>query len=207
MMKNVFYLSISFVCLVIYLTFRIMSVQSGLLNSSVSVAPNNYKFNDLVVQIIHRKQEILKEYLNQESIKAEFIKYLQQSSKQEARQIKIIDQQWVQGLAEEFIHQILNRPMSQVLIKFQSMHSGYDEIFITDQQGVIIALTNKTSDYLQSDEKWWQIALVDESGYGSVEQDLSSFSEGIPIFFSMKMNEFTIIIKALININSIKSEF
>jgi len=62
------------------------------------------------------------------------------------------------------------------------------EVFLTDIQGLNIAMTNRTSDYLQSDEEWWQKAYA--GGGGSMYISEVKFDEstqtwaidvGIPI--------------------------
>lgn len=56
------------------------------------------------------------------------------------------------------ITEILNSPMSHFLQEIQSIDEKEIEIFVTDRHGYNIAMTNKTSDYFQADEKWWQFA-------------------------------------------------
>jgi len=55
------------------------------------------------------------------------------------------------------------------------------ELFMTDRRGAVVASTNKTTDYYQADEEWWQRAF--NGGLGSVhhselEYDASSKAEG-----------------------------
>jgi HAMP domain-containing protein len=60
--------------------------------------------------------------------------------------------------------------LSRQIVK--SPHFG--EVFITDTYGFNVALTNPTSDFVQSDENWWQNAVDNGISIGSVEFDSSA---------------------------------
>jgi methyl-accepting chemotaxis protein len=76
------------------------------------------------------------------------------------------DRDWVEGTpaGEERKAAILARPISDLLRSHQAFYRDrYDfellgEIFLTDRYGANVAETDITSDYLQSDEGWWQEA-------------------------------------------------
>ena len=53
-----------------------------------------------------------------------------------------------------------------------SLHFG--EVFITDEFGYNVSLTNPTSDFVQSDEGWWQTAMDNGISVGDVEYDSSA---------------------------------
>lgn len=52
------------------------------------------------------------------------------------------------------------------LQSYQAIFPNNIEIFVTDRYGGVVATTNRTSDYLQADEAWWQVA--DNQGQGAV---------------------------------------
>ena len=55
-------------------------------------------------------------------------------------------------------------------------------MFVTDKYGALVASTNRTSDYYQADEDWWQAAYNNGEGaiyFGQPEFDESSQSFGI----------------------------
>ncbi len=54
----------------------------------------------------------------------------------------------------------------------QSPHFG--EIFFTDVNGFNVAMTNPTSDFVQSDESWWTSAFQNGISVGEVEYDRSA---------------------------------
>ncbi|MGI9317289.1 MAG: HAMP domain-containing protein [bacterium] len=54
----------------------------------------------------------------------------------------------------------------------KSLHFG--EVFITDEFGYNVSLTNPTSDFVQSDEGWWKTAMDNGISVGQVEFDSSA---------------------------------
>ena len=57
----------------------------------------------------------------------------------------------------------------------------FAEIFFTDRSGFNVALTNPTSDFVQSDEDWWQAAWSEHLAVGQVEYDKSAAAWSIDI--------------------------
>ena len=57
----------------------------------------------------------------------------------------------------------------------------FAEIFFTDRSGFNVALTNPTSDFVQSDEDWWQAAWSEHLAVGQVEYDKSAGAWSIDI--------------------------
>lgn len=52
--------------------------------------------------------------------------------------------------AENKVKDLLSNDASNLLMEFQDDNDGFSEIFITDANGQIASLTNKTSDYYQA---------------------------------------------------------
>ena len=52
----------------------------------------------------------------------------------------------------------LDHPLTSRLRQFRARFPLFGELFVTDEQGRLIAATNKTSDYWQADETWWRNA-------------------------------------------------
>ena len=59
---------------------------------------------------------------------------------------------------------VLTNRLAQELREFQSVNPLFAEIFLTDSRGQLIATTEKTSDYWQADESWWQRSSHVRSG-------------------------------------------
>ena len=97
--------------------------------------------------------------------------------------IEEIDKKW--KLAEKetitpFIEELTNNKLSQ-LFRIQSDYYkkeyGYEfigEIFATNKYGVNVGQTQKTSDYYQADEEWWQKAKKDGTYVRDVKYDESA---------------------------------
>jgi GAF domain-containing protein/HAMP domain-containing protein len=93
--------------------------------------------------------------------------------------INRLDQQWIaadaaNNNADPLVSEVLNNPISDQLRSFQGQFEQHVEVFLTATQGVSIATTNRTSDYNQADEEWWQIAYRDGIYIGQPEYDASS---------------------------------
>ncbi|MEZ4179984.1 MAG: PDC sensor domain-containing protein [Candidatus Doudnabacteria bacterium] len=100
-------------------------------------------------------------------------------------QILALDQHWKEtDQSDSFFEEFYTNPAAIELLKFQENHYGIPEIFLTGQAGFIIAQTNKTSDFYQADEEWWQKAYNQGQGqayYDQIEFDESAQSQSIPI--------------------------
>ena len=57
---------------------------------------------------------------------------------------------------ETLVADILNNSTSERLTEFRNSFPEELEVFLTDVQGANIAMTERTGDYLQADEDWWQ---------------------------------------------------
>ena len=51
---------------------------------------------------------------------------------------------------------VTTNPIAEALIRFQRYHPLFAEVFVTDKLGQLVAASEKTSDYWQADEQWWQ---------------------------------------------------
>lgn len=94
-----------------------------------------------------------------------------------------LDQQWLAaGETDLVIQSRLINVLASELTKFRDTFPDHSEVFVTNQYGALIAATNRTSDYYQADEVWWQAAYNDGLGavyIGEPELDESSNTFGI----------------------------
>ena len=73
-------------------------------------------------------------------------------------------------------------PEANAYLRSQVAASPYfAEIFFTDRSGFNVALTNPTSDFIQSDEEWWQNAWTRGISVGEVKYDESAGAWSIDI--------------------------
>jgi diguanylate cyclase (GGDEF)-like protein/PAS domain S-box-containing protein len=123
--------------------------------------------------------------------------------------IHAIEMMWENGDHSPVINDILTNPASNEMQAFvNTMNNGYgaqlfSEMFVTNKYGVVIATSGRTSDYLQSDEAWYQEALKEKSFFvGDVIFDASSstyaFSVAVKLYDSK--GESIGILTAILNI-------
>ena len=111
-------------------------------------------------------------------------------------------------LEDKSLANILNNPLSRRLQRLQKKHPMFAEIFLTDLQGCLIASTNKTSDYWQADEAWWQETANKKPGFVRLEgvhyddsAEVISLDVTIPVYGqSQQQNKPVGVLKAVIDI-------
>jgi len=84
-------------------------------------------------------------------------------------------------------------------------YSIFVEVFITNKFGANVAQTQKTTDYYQADEQWWQSAKKDGLYVSDVEYDKSSeiYSVEICVRINDEDGGFLGVLKAVMNIEEI----
>ena len=72
-------------------------------------------------------------------------------------EIMALDRDWNSARETDgLIRPFLSNECARVLIQFQKDNPQFIEIFVTDTNGLTVAAANKTSNYYQADEDWWQ---------------------------------------------------
>ncbi len=91
-------------------------------------------------------------------------------------QIKSMDQQWqaTPGVAD-FMKALMESECGRYIKKVQSSNSYFVEIFVMDNQGANVAMTDKTSDYWQGDEDKFKKSF--NNGDGAVFVDAVKFDQ------------------------------
>lgn len=109
---------------------------------------------------------------------------------------------------------LINNPAAEVLRSIMEIDEKsetqfkYAEIFITNAYGANIAQSEKTSDYIQSDETWWQKAkqngvFLSEGGY---DESAGVYASDIAIKIQDTDGNFIGVLKAVVNVESITNE-
>ncbi len=75
---------------------------------------------------------------------------------------------------------VLTNDMARRLEDFRSLHPLFAEIFVTDIKGQLVATTEKTSDYWQADEEWWQRGI--KVGYRRVYAEGITFDQSAKVY-------------------------
>jgi len=100
----------------------------------------------------------------QSAIAAQNAAYLGDSEAIRA-EVTRLDGQWVAaGDDDPLIKDRLGNQVAGELGKFKRNIPGFAEVFVTDRYGGLVAASDRTSDYNQGDEEWWQAAYSDGQG-------------------------------------------
>lgn len=124
------------------------------------------------------------------------------------------DKEWISAPKHKitpFMDLLINNDLSSELknkIKFYNERYGYNvvaEVFITNKHGANLIQTNKTSDYYQADELWWQRAkqsglYVTDVGY---DRSAEVFSTDICLRIDDASGNFIGVAKIVLNIREV----
>lgn len=118
-----------------------------------------------------------------------------------------VPQQEITPFMKALIDNQYSKQLRQISDSEDKLFNGkvYGEIFITNAYGANVAETNKTSDYKQSDEVWWQEAKKNGVYIGGVELDNSSGNISFPVAKRIddENGNFLGVTKAVVNIGQI----
>jgi putative methionine-R-sulfoxide reductase with GAF domain len=123
-----------------------------------------------------------------------------------------LDQEWINApdTSEPLVKDRLFKQISLDLRQFQVQFIDHVEIFFTDRYGGIVAATNRTSDYYQADEGWWQSAYNDGKGgiyIGAPEYDESTLTYAVNLAVPVRNNVYEVIgvLRSTYNIRALQS--
>lgn len=130
------------------------------------------------------------------------------------RQIKALDDQWraadkANNDFDPLVRAALNGDVATELQEFKEAFPENVEVFVTDKYGANLAATNRTSDYYQADEEWWQAAYNNGQGavyFGQPEFDESSQTFGLILAIPLYKHgtlEVAGILRTTVNISAI----
>ncbi|QDV44514.1 Methyl-accepting chemotaxis protein 4 [Stieleria neptunia] len=124
------------------------------------------------------------------------------------------DRQWRSTPADEFnplMQQVMNNDLARDFdiwlrqLEKTAGHAVFGEVFLTNRYGANVAQTNRTSDYRQDDESWWQQAVENGLHLEDVSFDESAgiFSVDICLKAVDEDGEFLGVMKAVLNIQEL----
>jgi hypothetical protein len=166
-----------------------------------------------VEQILEKKMELVKKLAEDPLTIKTVMEFNEKNRDMTLDEILKIDIDWEEtpGM-EEPVRSLITSEYAQYLVDFQEANNGFPEIFVTDERGLIVGATNKTSDYYQADEAWWKEAYDQGKGRsyrGDVEYDESAMAEAIPLYVPViepEGEKVVGVIKAVCDITAIKLE-
>lgn len=104
--------------------------------------------------------------------------------------VRAIDEAWQRGEDPEGLATSLAKnDCAQALQTLMSANPGYGEAYVTDHQGAIVCMTDRTSDYWQGDEEAWTRAYAGGAGavvVGKTERDAITGLDVVPISVPVK---------------------
>ena len=132
--------------------------------------------------------------------------------------IRQIEGRWQSSdpaVPDSVAYNLIHNPAADVLRSIMDMDQKsesqfkYAEIFVTNQYGANIAQSDKTSDYKQDDEMWWQKAkqngvFLSEGGF---DESAGVYASDISIRILDSDGKFIGVLKAVVNVESIKDNF
>lgn len=104
--------------------------------------------------------------------------------------VRAIDEAWQRGEDPDGLATALAKnDCAQALQTLMSANPGYGEAYVTDHQGAIVCMTDRTSDYWQGDEEAWTRAYGGGAGavvVGKTERDATTGLDVVPISVPVK---------------------
>ncbi len=128
-----------------------------------------------------RASDVVAQYLNERRSDVEFLAQIPQIVSAARRAGDEVDQR---GLVRFSLQELERRfevnrtlgaatELGDYLRRFRDQ-TDFAEIFFTERNGFNVEATNRTSDFVQSDEVWWQRAMADGSFQGDPAADVSA---------------------------------
>lgn len=132
-------------------------------------------------------------------------------------QLDLLDQQWRAADAgdndnDPLVRSVLMGNTAQELNEFRSTFGDHVEVFVTDKYGANVAATNRTTDYEQADEAWWQAAY--NQGQGAIFIGQPEFDDSAKTFaailavplYAHNRHEVIGVLRSTINLDSITDQ-
>jgi putative methionine-R-sulfoxide reductase with GAF domain len=177
------------ITVILGVSFISISLVSFVTNITVTNQLNQSTKNDLIVSAESTAQEVeqlLVENRNLLNILA-LNKFIQDGVESanlvgtsNQAELLALDNQWQNASNNDpLIRSVLRNELASELVEFQGGYTQIAEIFITDRYGAIITSSNRTSDYFQADETWWQTAWSEGRGGFYISQPSFDESTGV----------------------------
>jgi hypothetical protein len=114
----------------------------------------------------------------------------QNAQRTSLEEIKAIDARWVAGEAEERVLALMGSSCAQRLKSLIAGDDAYREALVMDDQGALVCITARTSDYWQGDEPKWQRCFNGGEGQPFVDRArYDTSARGILVQISVPIKE------------------
>jgi hypothetical protein len=137
---------------------------------------------------VQRKFQARVRELNTELRRPVYVEALQ-ASNQNSRDLQLSeilerDRAWqLAAASDDVVAEQTDKRCNQALREFQARVASFAEIFVTNERGMNVCVTNRTTDYYQADEDWWQMAFrADQPKNGHLQFDQSAGVVAVPAY-------------------------
>jgi signal transduction histidine kinase/HAMP domain-containing protein len=162
-------------------------------------------------QTVKREFDLMSSLAITDAVRAAAIKSNQENTLNQSA-IASLDQQWMAADAAEndahpLVVSVLDNELATNLALFKEKFPQHVEVFLTNAQGVNVAATNRTSDYYQADEGWWQTAFQQGVYIGQPEFDESSNTVAINMasaIYGENSSDVVGVLRTTVNFNTLE---
>ena len=173
-----------------------------------------------VDKYIYGKIETFQAYSSDETVRTTLVDSNRAFQKMKDMQAYIsnIDEEWISPARDEetpMMHKIFGTSLSRELIELKDFYNEkygrtiIREISATNRFGAVVAATNKTTDFRQDDEEWWQTAKKEGMYIKDIGIDDSSQEYSVDISIGIadtkKGGSSIGVLKVVLSINEIKN--
>lgn len=203
------------ICVIAYLSlsFGKNALQESIIDNSVALAVQIIGEIDMALaERIDDIEEYSKNTVLQQTVKKSNADFDLLDDAQ--AYINKIDLEWTSVPTEEtaaVMNQSISNRLARELKEKKEYHEKkyrhrtFAEIFVTNKYGAVIAQTDRTTDYRQDDEEWWQKAKTDGTYIEDVRYDKSAdtFAISFGIRIGDKDGKFIGVMKAVLDMEEI----
>lgn len=165
---------------------------------------------------LDKQVDLMRTLANNRSLIAELVK-VNLTAENDINVLKELDQRWMSipetNTMDPLIRSVIESGVSPELRRFKTAFPEHREVFITNRYGANVAATDRTTDYYQADEEWWQVAYNNGAGGAYISQpyfDESAQSLAVQIavpIFQAGTNEIAGILRSTISLSIFNDAF
>lgn len=162
----------------LFFVWSYRSIQANIGQEQLKVARMlSVSISELIDQEVEELQGHLTSRVWKQAVEEANLRYSGMSPAAILKNMEAMDKKWISADDGGLIKSYLEKPMSLRLKSLAVVDKDIAEIFLTDRYGGLVAASEKTSDFYQADESWWQKAYAGGKGavfFGDIALDESS---------------------------------
>ncbi len=134
-----------------------------------------------------RRVQVLAAQLNERTVTDAIRKSNVQSHGLPLAEILDRDRRWQLASDDSVVDELTDPACNEALRRFTKAFEGFAEILVTNARGAIVCVTNRTTDYYQADEDWWQHAFsAKRPTNGHLAFDESAGVVAVPVYIPLR---------------------